>query len=142
MRNFTRSSLLNVRKKCRDLGALPLAVWGEGGGTELSRDLNPSLSLGERELTEPAAKSLVDTNSNVSGAGRMQVLVVGAGAVGLAVARAAAIAGHDVVVAEAASGIRTGVSSRNSEVIHAGLYYPRGSRPASYCPPGRLWLYG
>ena len=51
----------------------------------------------------------------------MQVLVAGAGVVGLAVARAAAIAGHDVVVAEAASGIGTGVSSRNSEVIHAGL---------------------
>src|SRR5690348_6195018 len=67
----------------------------------------------------------------------MQVLVVGAGVVGLAVARAAAIAGHDVVVAEAASGIGTGVSSRNSEVIHAGLYYPTGSRRAHYCPRGR-----
>jgi L-2-hydroxyglutarate oxidase LhgO len=71
----------------------------------------------------------------------MQVLVVGAGVVGLAVARAAAIAGHDVVVAEAASGIGTGVSSRNSEVIHAGLYYPTGSRRAYHCPPGRRMLY-
>jgi len=77
----------------------------------------------------------------VSGAGRMQVLVVGAGVVGLAVARAAAIAGHDVVVAEAASGIGTGVSSRNSEVIHAGLYYPTGSRRAYHCPRGRRMLY-
>jgi L-2-hydroxyglutarate oxidase LhgO len=71
----------------------------------------------------------------------MQVLVVGAGAVGLAVARAAAVAGHDVVVAEATSGIGTGVSSRNSEVIHAGLYYPTGSRRAYHCPRGRRMLY-
>jgi L-2-hydroxyglutarate oxidase LhgO len=71
----------------------------------------------------------------------MQVLVVGAGVVGLAVARAAAHAGHDVVVAEATSGIGTGVSSRNSEVIHAGLYYPTGSRRAYHCPRGRRMLY-
>src|SRR5260370_7606443 len=71
----------------------------------------------------------------------MQVLGVGAGVVGLAVARAAAMAGHDVVVAEAASGIGTGVSSRNSEVIHAGLYYPTGSRRAYPCPRGRRMLY-
>src|SRR5262247_250330 len=71
----------------------------------------------------------------------MQVLVVGAGVVGLAVARAAAIAGHDVVVAEAASGIGTGVSSRNSEVIHAGLYYPTGSKRAYHCPRARRILY-
>ena len=60
----------------------------------------------------------------------MQVLVVGSGVVGLAVARAAAIAGHEVIVAEAAAAIGTGVSSRNSEVIHAGLYYPTGSSRA------------
>jgi len=71
----------------------------------------------------------------------MQVLVVGAGVVGLAVARAAALAGHDVVVAEATSGIGTGVSSRNSEVIHAGLYYPTESRRAYHCPRGRRMLY-
>src|SRR5215470_5844598 len=71
----------------------------------------------------------------------MQVLVVGAGVVGLAVARAAAIAGHDVVVAEAASVMGSGVSSRNSEVIHAGLYYPTGSRRAYHCPRGRRMLY-
>src|SRR3981189_2865871 len=70
----------------------------------------------------------------------MQVLVVGAGVVGLAVARAAAIAGHEVVVAEAASGIGTGVSSRNSEVIHAGLYYPTGSKRAYHCVRGRGML--
>ena len=71
----------------------------------------------------------------------MQVLVVGAGVVGLAVARAAALAGHDVVVAEAASAMGTGISSRNSEVIHAGLYYPTGSLRAHHCPRGRRLLY-
>jgi L-2-hydroxyglutarate oxidase LhgO len=71
----------------------------------------------------------------------MQVLVVGAGVVGLAVGRAAALAGHEVIVVEAADGIGTGVSSRNSEVIHAGLYYPTGSKRAYHCPRGRRMLY-
>jgi L-2-hydroxyglutarate oxidase LhgO len=57
----------------------------------------------------------------------MQVLVIGAGVVGLAIARQAALAGHEVIVAEATGGIGNGVSSRNSEVIHAGMYYPTGS---------------
>jgi L-2-hydroxyglutarate oxidase LhgO len=71
----------------------------------------------------------------------MQVLVVGAGVVGLAVARAAALKGHDVVVAEQTRGIGNGVSSRNSEVIHAGMYYPTGSLRAHHCPRGRHMLY-
>jgi L-2-hydroxyglutarate oxidase LhgO len=71
----------------------------------------------------------------------MQLLVVGAGAVGLAVARAAALAGHDVLVAEETSGIGNGVSSRNSEVIHAGMYYPGGSLRALTCTRGRRLLY-
>jgi L-2-hydroxyglutarate oxidase LhgO len=71
----------------------------------------------------------------------MQVLVVGAGVVGLAVARAASLAGHEVIVAEAAGGIGTGISSRNSEVIHAGLYYPTGSKRAYHCPRSRRMLY-
>jgi L-2-hydroxyglutarate oxidase LhgO len=71
----------------------------------------------------------------------MQVLVVGAGIVGLAVARAAALAGHDVIVAEATRGIGNGVSSRNSEVIHGGMYYPTGSLRAEHCPRGRRMLY-
>src|SRR5262245_23067291 len=71
----------------------------------------------------------------------MQVLVVGAGVVGLAVARAAALAGHDVVVAEATGGIGNGVSSRNSEVIHGGMYYPAGSRRARHSVMGRRQLY-
>lgn len=71
----------------------------------------------------------------------MQVLVIGAGVVGLAVARAAARKGHDVIVAEAADTIGTGISSRNSEVIHAGMYYPTGSRRARHCPRGNRMLY-
>ena len=71
----------------------------------------------------------------------MQVLVVGAGVVGLGVARAAALAGHEVIITEAADAIGTGTSSRNSEVIHAGLYYPPGSIRAALCPRGRRQLY-
>ena len=71
----------------------------------------------------------------------MQVLVVGAGVVGLAMARAAALEGHEVIVAEATRGIGNGVSSRNSEVIHGGMYYPTGSLRAYHCPRGRRMLY-
>src|SRR2546429_3055006 len=71
----------------------------------------------------------------------MQILVTGAGVIGLAVARAAALAGHDVVAAEQASGIGSGISSRNSEVIHAGMYYSTGSLRAVHCARGRRMLY-
>ena len=71
----------------------------------------------------------------------MQVLVIGAGVVGLAAARAAAQRGHEVIVAEAENAIGTGVSSRNSEVIHAGMYYPTGSVRAKHCVAGRRMLY-
>jgi L-2-hydroxyglutarate oxidase LhgO len=71
----------------------------------------------------------------------MQVLVVGAGVIGLAIARAAAVAGHEVIVAEATRGIGNGTSSRNSEVIHGGMYYPTGSLRAAHCPRGRRMLY-
>jgi L-2-hydroxyglutarate oxidase LhgO len=71
----------------------------------------------------------------------MQILVVGAGIVGLAMARTAALKGHEVIVAEATRGIGNGVSSRNSEVIHGGMYYPSGSLRAHHCPRGRRMLY-
>lgn len=71
----------------------------------------------------------------------MQILVIGAGVIGLSVARAAARAGHEVVVAEAASAIGTGISSRNSEVIHGGMYYPTGTLRARHCVAGRRMLY-
>ena len=71
----------------------------------------------------------------------MQVLVIGSGVIGLAVARAAAQNGHEVIVAEAANAVGTGVSSRNSEVIHGGMYYPTGSVRAKHCVAGRRLLY-
>ena len=71
----------------------------------------------------------------------MQILVIGAGVIGLAVARHAALNGHDVIVAEAASAVGTGISSRNSEVIHAGMYYPTDSRRARHCTRGNRLLY-
>jgi len=68
-------------------------------------------------------------------------VVVGAGVVGLAVARALALQGREVMVLEAADAIGTGTSSRNSEVIHAGIYYPQGSLKAALCVEGRAMLY-
>ncbi|MPZ40020.1 MAG: FAD-dependent oxidoreductase [Rhizobiales bacterium] len=71
----------------------------------------------------------------------MQVLVVGAGVVGLGIARAVALAGHEVIVAEAESAIGTITSARNSEVIHAGLYYTTNSLRARHCVRSRRMLY-
>jgi len=68
-------------------------------------------------------------------------VVIGAGVVGLAVARALASAGREVVILEAETAIGMHTSSRNSEVIHAGIYYPRGSLKASACVRGRERLY-
>lgn len=68
-------------------------------------------------------------------------IVVGAGVVGLAVARRMAMAGFEVVVLEAEGAIGTHTSSRNSEVVHAGIYYPTGSRKAELCVRGRHLLY-
>lgn len=69
------------------------------------------------------------------------VIVVGAGVVGLACARALALAGRGVIVLEAEGDYGSGVSSRNSEVIHAGIYYPAGSLKAALCVEGRARLY-
>ena len=71
----------------------------------------------------------------------MQVLVIGAGVVGLAMARAVALKGHEVVVAEAEGHIGSGISSRNSEVIHGGMYYPTGTLRGRHCVAGRRLLY-
>jgi L-2-hydroxyglutarate oxidase LhgO len=72
---------------------------------------------------------------------QVEIVVAGAGVVGLAVARALAQAGHEVLVLEAESAIGSVTSARNSEVIHAGLYYPPGSLKARLCVAGREQLY-
>ena len=68
-------------------------------------------------------------------------VVVGAGVVGLAIARALSLAGREVMILEAEDAIGTQTSARNSEVIHAGIYYPAGSRMAELCVQGRVGLY-
>lgn len=71
----------------------------------------------------------------------VECVVIGAGVVGLAAARALALAGREVVILEAESHIGSGVSSRNSEVIHAGIYYPQDSLKARLCVRGKALLY-
>jgi L-2-hydroxyglutarate oxidase LhgO len=72
---------------------------------------------------------------------KLDAVVIGAGVVGLAVARALAMAGREVVILEAEDAIGTHTSSRNSEVIHAGIYYPKGSLKALTCVAGKHRLY-
>jgi L-2-hydroxyglutarate oxidase LhgO len=71
----------------------------------------------------------------------VQTVVIGAGVVGLAIARALARSGHEVLVLERHDRIGSETSSRSSEVIHAGLYYPPGSLKAELCVRGRAMLY-
>jgi len=72
---------------------------------------------------------------------QVDTIVVGAGVVGLACARALAMAGREVLVLEQAAGIGMGVSSRSSEVIHAGIYYPTGMLKTQLCVRGKELLY-
>src|SRR3954466_11162899 len=72
---------------------------------------------------------------------RVDCVVIGAGVIGPAIARRLAQAGREVIVLEAAEGIGTETSSRNSEVIHAGIYYKAGSRMAQMCVSGKHALY-
>jgi L-2-hydroxyglutarate oxidase LhgO len=79
--------------------------------------------------------------SRQRGMDKVDAVVVGAGVVGLAVARALARRGLETLVLEQDSGIGTGISARNSEVIHAGIYYPRDSLKARLCVRGKALLY-
>jgi L-2-hydroxyglutarate oxidase LhgO len=72
---------------------------------------------------------------------QVEVAVIGAGVIGLAIARELALQGREIVLIEAAGAIGTGSSSRNSEVIHAGLYHPAGSLKARLCVRGKQLLY-
>ena len=72
---------------------------------------------------------------------RVECVVIGAGVVGLALARKLARSGREVVVLESENRIGTGISSRNSEVIHAGIYYPKDSLKARLCVAGNRALY-
>ena len=71
----------------------------------------------------------------------VESIVVGGGVVGLAIARTLALAGQEVLLLEQHDGLGTEVSSRNSEVIHAGIYYPPGSLRARLCVAGKAMLY-
>ena len=71
---------------------------------------------------------------------RVEAVVVGAGVVGLAVARELAMAGREVIILDAEDAIGTHTSSRNSEVIHAGIYYAKGSLKATSCVEGKHLL--
>jgi L-2-hydroxyglutarate oxidase LhgO len=72
---------------------------------------------------------------------KIDCAVIGAGVVGLAIARELALAGREVIILEAESAFGTHTSARNSEVIHAGIYYPTGSLKARLCVAGRKALY-
>jgi L-2-hydroxyglutarate oxidase LhgO len=85
--------------------------------------------------------AMIESRHSSDGLEDVDCLVIGAGVVGLAVARALALSGREVLVLEAGLGIGTGTSSRNSEVIHAGIYYPAGSLKARLCVEGKELLY-
>ena len=85
--------------------------------------------------------SVVGPEYGTDAAVEVDALVIGAGVIGLAVAAELARRGRDVLVVEAEEAIGTQTSSRNSEVIHAGLYYPTGSRKAEFCVRGNPLLY-
>ena len=72
---------------------------------------------------------------------KVDTIIVGAGVIGLAIAREMALVGNEVIVLEAKNAIGTEISARNSEVIHAGIYYPAVSLKAKLCRPGRNAIY-
>lgn len=85
--------------------------------------------------------SPVNTSEANTSVERVQTVVIGAGVVGLAIARQLALQDREVIVLESDSAFGQGISSRNSEVIHAGIYYPPGSLKASLCVRGKQLLY-
>ena len=106
-----------------------------------ARDLPVALSYGGAHSMATAAAGLGTVLGAASSMDHVDTVVIGAGVVGLAVARALATAGREVVILEAEDAIGKHTSSRNSEVIHAGIYYPRDSLKARTCVEGRQRLY-
>lgn len=93
-------------------------------------------------LSNAVRMCLRDSNSWMAASvEEVDTIVVGAGVVGLAVGRALALQGREVIVLESENAIGTGASSRNSEVIHAGIYYPANSLKARLCVAGKHALY-
>jgi L-2-hydroxyglutarate oxidase LhgO len=98
--------------------------------------------MAQRAVAQVSARrSRPGTRSTIGRMEEVDTVVIGAGVVGLACARALALGGHEVVVLEAENAFGTATSARNSEVIHAGLYYPTGSWRARLCVRGRAMLY-
>jgi len=85
--------------------------------------------------------SILRAASTLTSGYHIEACVIGAGVVGLAVARALAMAGKEVLILESENAFGLGTSSRNSEVIHAGIYYPKGSLKAQLCVKGKNMLY-
>src|SRR5215510_8713476 len=116
----------------------------------LCSKIKPDFSRFPRGFTDNRLQALSGGVRGVEGHGRqgaermsadVETIVVGAGVVGLAVARALALTGHETMVLEQHALIGSEISSRNSEVIHAGIYYPPGSLRARLCVAGRQRLY-
>ena len=122
-----------------------LAVAHDDARLILTRD--PELKSARGESSEGPALSVWPRRSRALSEDRMSgqfstgAVVIGAGVVGLGVARALALAGHDVTILEKNEGFGEETSARNSEVIHAGIYYPTDSLKARLCVEGRDLLY-
>ena len=102
------------------------------------RSLTNTLIETERRQTLIAGAKFPDLKLQMD---KVECVVIGAGVIGLADRAAACQAGREVIVLEAAEGIGTVTSSRNSEVIHAGIYYQAGSLMARMCVSGKRALY-
>ena len=105
------------------------------------RSPGPSLPLGGPDVAQKACKNQRHQIERDEAVEQVDAVVIGAGVVGLAVGRELALQGLEVMVLESENAIGTGTSSRNSEVIHAGIYYPAGSLKARLCVQGKDMLY-
>ncbi|GAQ81398.1 hypothetical protein KFL_000790230 [Klebsormidium nitens] len=122
--------------QCRSLGAAARSSWARVtpsiSGPSWAR-VTPRIAS-QRFLRKSYSTSAIEEE-------KADVVVIGAGVVGLAIARLLALSGREVLVLEADAAFGTGTSSRNSEIIHAGLYYQVGSLKAQLCVEGNRMLY-